>query len=93
MDEELIARARETEEETRKKISTSISKIEVALASWEGAEKKPKAFRKRIENLRKSHKLMSGWAKESLKGKKDFASTVKRLQRFTEMCSELRRIA
>ena len=83
----------EIEKETMHKVSASISKIEIALASWERSEKKPKALKNRIEYLRKSHKLMSRWAKESLRGKRDYASTVKRLQRFTEMCSEIRGIA
>ncbi len=86
-------RALEIEEETRHKVSTSISKIEVVFASWDRTDKKPKAFQKRINYLRKSHELMLRWLKESLKGKRDYASTVKRLQKFTEMCSGIRRIS
>ncbi len=80
---------RELEADTQQKVSDSISKIEVALAEWDGAKKKPKQLAKRIEYLRKSHQLLSAWAMESLKGKRDFPSTVDRLRRFTELCQKI----
>jgi len=89
--EELETKAFELESETKLKVSESISKIEVALTEWETAKKKPKKLEKRIEYLRMSHTLLSGWARESLKGKKDINSTLFRLQRFTKLCGTLDR--
>lgn len=81
----------ELEEETLLKVSDSISKIEVALSEWNAAGKKPKKLEKRIAYLIYSHKLLSGWAKESLKGKRDPRSSLLRLQKFADMCDELER--
>jgi len=87
--EDLMEKTFELESETRMKVSESISKIEVALSEWDAAKRKPKKLEKRIEYLQLSHKLLSGWAKESLKGKKDLQSAVDRLARFTEICDTL----
>jgi hypothetical protein len=82
-------KAIELEFETRLKVSDSLSKIEVALSEWDAAKKKPKRLEKRIEYLRLSHTMLSGWARDSLKGKKDQESTISRLARFIELCDAL----
>jgi hypothetical protein len=79
----------ELESETRLKVSESLSKIEVALSEWDSARKKPKKLENRIEYLRLSHTLLSGWARDSLRGKKDEGSTISRLARFIELCDAL----
>lgn len=87
-----MSKAVELETETQRKVSDSLSKIEVALADWESCRKRPKELGDRIKRLRMSHELLSAWEKESLKGKKDMASTVKRLRGFTEVCARLKRL-
>lgn len=87
--EELEMKAFELESETQHKVSVSLSKIEVALSEWNAAKKKPKKLEKRIEYLRLSHSLLSGWARESLRGKRDSESTIDRLARFIELCDAL----
>ncbi len=87
--EDISEKTLELEAETRMKVSDSISKIEVALSEWDAAKRKPKKLEKRIEYLQLSHGLLSSWAKESLKGKKDQESTLSRLQGFTELCDTL----
>jgi len=87
--ENLAERTLELETETLEKVSDSISKIEVALSEWEAAKKKPKRLEKRIEYLQLSHRLLSAWAKDSLKGKRNLESSVGRLKRFTEICDRL----
>ncbi len=92
MAEEIAARAIELEEETQYRVSDSLSKIEVALADWEACQKKPKGSEGRVERLRASHALLSEWEKKSLRGKKDFVSTIRRLQNFTEICTMLKKM-
>ncbi|VVC02611.1 Uncharacterised protein [Candidatus Bilamarchaeum dharawalense] len=79
----------ELEIETQSKVSHSLSLIEVALADWEAAKKKPKNLEGQINYLRNSYKLLSEWEKNSLKGKKDLNSTLNRLRKFTLICQKL----
>lgn len=92
MEGKLEANAFELEEETREKVSHSLSKIEVALADWEACKKKPAGLEGKVKVLRASYELLSEWEKKSLKGRKDFISTVKRLRGFTEICAKLRKM-
>ncbi|MFH0885439.1 MAG: hypothetical protein V1861_07055 [Candidatus Micrarchaeota archaeon] len=87
--EDISEKTFELEAETRMKVSESISKIEVALSEWNAAKRKPKKLQKRIEYLQSSYKLLSDWEKDSLKGRRDLPSSVKRLKRFTEICDRL----
>ncbi len=74
------------EEETRQKVSDSLSRIEVALSEWDLAKRKPKGLEGRISYLRRFHGLLSRWEKDSLKGRRDGASVRERLRRFMEIC-------
>jgi hypothetical protein len=87
--EDISEKTFKLETETREKVSDSISKIEVALSEWGAAKRKPKKLEKRIEYLQLSHRLLSSWARESLRGKKDFQASVDRLRQFTEICDTL----
>ena len=87
--EDIGAKALELESETQEKVSESLSKIDVALSEWDAAKKKPKKLERRIEYLRMSQSLLTEWARESLRGKRDTESTLARLQRFTEVCDRL----
>jgi hypothetical protein len=81
--------ASELEEQAREKVSDSLSAIEVALSEWEAAKSKPNSLAGRISYLKISYKLLSYWERESLKGKKDDTSVIKRMRSFTAMCEKL----
>ena len=76
------------EAETLRKVSNSISAIEIALAEWEASEK-PKELERNTRYLRMSHELLSAWGRESLLGAKDARSSRERLRRFSEICKTL----
>jgi hypothetical protein len=78
----------EMETEARKRISSSISKIETALADWERSDK-PKELAGKVKFLKKTHKLLSDWMMKSLKGDKDRFSVKVRLQDFHGICRKL----
>jgi len=82
-------KAIELEEETKSKVSHSLSAIEVALAEWESSKKKPAELKKRMGYLKESHRALSRWMKDSLKGKLDLPSIAERLRNFSEICVEL----
>lgn len=88
-EEEFENRIMELETEAREKVSKSISAIEVALAEWDAAEKKPQKLAGKIECLRTSYELLSTWEKESLKGKCNPAAAKERLRKFIGMCKQL----
>jgi hypothetical protein len=77
------------ETQTQEKVSDSLSKIEVALADWEAARKKPKVLARRMEYLALSRAVLSGWMKDSLLGRKDPRSAAERLRRFSAICRRL----
>jgi hypothetical protein len=79
------------EAETQKKVSDSLSKIEVALSYWDAAKKKPRRLARRIAYLKMSYELLSSWEKESLKGSRDFAAVLSRLGKFADICDRLER--
>lgn len=77
------------EDEARQKVSSTISKIEVALSEWDGAKDKPPEYADRIEYLRRIHGFLLGWTRESLTGAKDAPSVYRRIQAFTRICRML----
>ncbi len=88
--EDLLEKAMELETETIGKVSESLGKIEVALSEWEAAKRKPKRLEKRIAYLQLSRQLLSAWARDSLKGRRDPGSVLSRLRKFTEICDRLK---
>ena len=76
------------EAETLRRVSNSISAIEIALAEWEASEK-PKELERNTRYLRMSHELLSAWGRESLLGDKSTKSSKERLRRFSEICKLL----
>jgi len=75
------------EEETREKVSYTISKIESAVETWKAA-KKPDSLRKTIVKLQNFYEELTGWERESLikRKEKDVKARIERLRRFTEIC-------
>jgi hypothetical protein len=78
----------ELEADTLRRVSSSISAIEAALAEWE-ASKKPEFLEEDTEFLRMSHGLLSAWCRESLTGSRDPRSARERLRRFADMCRKI----
>ncbi len=87
--DDYLEKAAVLERETREKVSESLSKIEIALSEWDAAKEKPGKLEKRIEYLRLSHRLLSGWATCSLRAQGGAESSLERLRDFTEICSRL----
>ncbi|HSB47112.1 MAG TPA: hypothetical protein VLD37_03795 [Candidatus Bilamarchaeum sp.] len=80
-------RASSLEAETLGKVSYSLSKIEAALAELSAMKERTAEQETVRAYLESSHRLLSGWARESLTGPKDGAAG--RLRRFAEICAEL----
>jgi|WetSurMetagenome_2_1015567.scaffolds.fasta_scaffold163053_2 hypothetical protein len=76
----------EMEDETRHRVSGTLSKIEIALSEWDSAKDKPLEFADRIEYLRRMHNLLLQWMQNSLKGSQDPESAYLRLKAFTGLC-------
>ncbi len=89
MTEELVERALALELEAQRKASVSISKIEASLEEWKAMERKPAHLGKRIQRLERAYLLIRRWEMESLRGRRDFESTLKRLRKFTELCKRI----
>jgi DNA-binding transcriptional regulator YiaG len=87
--EDAEARILELEAETQRKVSASLSKIEVALSAWESAKRKPKDVSEKLDYLKKSYSMLSEWEKRSLKGRKDIVSAADRLMDFVYVCQRL----
>ena len=85
----IATQALELEIETRRAVSKTISRIEVALADWDALKRRPRRLSGRMEYLRKTHRTLSKWTKESLKGRKDLESVSQRLRAFRDICEEL----
>lgn len=81
----------ELEADTQRKVSSSLSKIEVALSEWDSAKTKPPGLEPRIAYLRMSLEELSAWEIESLSGAKTEKASLERLRRFTELCDRLAR--
>jgi hypothetical protein len=79
----------ELEADTQKVVSSSISKLEVALSEWDSARKKPEDLTGKVAYLRRFYGLLTKWEKNSLSGSKDTASAQKRLRRFAEICHDI----
>ena len=59
------------------------------IPQWDAAKKKPLVFSKRIQRLKTFYEHFSSWEKESLKGRKDLVSTIKRLRNFADLYKKL----
>jgi len=79
----------ELEAQTQRLVSISLSKMEVAISEWDSAKHKPEGFSSQVESLRRFHRLLSDWERESLKGGRGTGSALKRLRRFSEICREI----
>ena len=89
METEFESEAIKLEQEAQQKVSKAISAIEVAISKWDAAKKKPLVFSKRIQRLKTFYEHFSSWEKESLKGRKDLVSTIKRLRNFADLYKKL----
>jgi hypothetical protein len=78
----------ELEKVTREKVSDTLSSIDVAIASYDAAKKKPPGLKERIARLKKIKDALEDWERESLQSAKtkDLWSRVDRLKKFTDIC-------
>ncbi len=79
----------ELESETRRMVSISLSKLEIALSEWDAAKQKPRDLEGEVAALRHFHGMLSGWEKESLKGAPGTKAALLRLRRFSEICRKM----
>jgi len=77
------------EAETRQKVSSAMSTIEVAISEYESVKKKTPELDKRVLFLRMTYDLLIRWEKDSLMGKKDLRSSIIRLKSFSKICQML----
>lgn len=87
--DDLEVTAQKLEAEIQRKVSHSISKIEVALAEWDAAKKKPEAIAEKIDHLRFLYKLLCIWEQDSLGGEKELPSVMERLKKYVEICKKI----
>jgi len=83
-----VRKIEDMEELTRNKVSDTLSAVDVAIASYDAAKKKPPGLKPRVDRLRKIKNALEKWEKESLQNAstKDVNSRIKRLWKFTEIC-------
>ena len=85
---EYVKEVEDMEKLTREKVSSTLSAIEIAIASYDAAKKKPLDLKSRIERLKRIKKDLEMWERESLANEhvKDLSAAIERLRRFTEIC-------
>jgi len=78
------------EEETEQKVSHTISKIEVAVETWNAAGKKPENIRPTIVLLQRFYDELVVWEKKSLLSKKEtnVGLRIARLKNFVDICAK-----
>jgi len=81
---------RKIEDDTLKKVNSSISSLEIAIATWHATKKKPKDLEPKYEKYIWLHKELSKWATRMLKSRKHgsgFDARIKLLGNFVKICS------
>ena len=77
------------EAETHRLVSMSISKMEVAIAEWDASKRKPEGLSQQMKDIRRFHRILSEWERDSLKGARDVKGAARRLRRFSEICRDI----
>ena len=77
------------EKETIDRANKALSTLEVAIASWDAAAKKPLHLKDKFMRYRKLHDALSEWEKKMLRSigkREDYDTRVSRLQEFVTIC-------
>jgi len=93
-DEELISELTKenidgVEKETIERVNKTISALEAALATWNGAKDKPADLKERFAGYERLHSALVQWESRALKsrGKEEsFEARVERLREFVDIC-------
>lgn len=82
------------EEDTRLKVSSTISALETAIEAWKAADKKPEDLRRTMVDFQNFLEELSQWEKESLLAREstDVAERELRLMQFTKICEKYREL-
>jgi len=76
--------------ETVKKVSKTLSSLEVAIADWDISEEKPEELKQKFKRYKWLHTSLSEWEKKTLKaiGKKDkYETKLQRINEFVKICN------
>ena len=78
---------------TQEKVSHTISSLDVALATWNGLNKKPSNFEKIMVKFRKLKGKLESWEKNSLESANDNHEVkLKQLQEFLELSDSFKEV-
>ena len=81
---------RKVEDETLRKVNSTISSLEIAIAGWNASKEKPEELARKYRNYVWLHEELSKWATrllKSRKGKADFDERIGLLGEFVKICS------
>jgi hypothetical protein len=76
------------EKETMERVSSTISALEGAMATWEASSEKPEELKEKFARYRMIHGILSNWQLRALKSyaKSDVEERVKLLWEFVDIC-------